>query len=212
MSPLRIAAAAALLTLLALGCLPDPAADFEEYNARTPIVDAGPVDSGPPGTAFAEAFQGEYFAICKTSISPTAKNSLRFSVTTTYAPPGTAAGSLKLVFHPLTAKKTTFAAADIVGSPIDLPQSAVDKEGVANTTTTATFDIPGVANPITGSAIQAEGLTIAAKVKAKEKFCADFSTKLIKPYTSDVVAECLFLNLAEGAAIPDFTDDEVNCP
>ena len=74
------------------------------------------------------------------------------------------------------------------------------------------FDIPGVANPITGSAIQAEGLTIAAKVKAKEKFCADFSTKLIKPYTSDVVAECLFLNLAEGAAIPDFTDDEVNCP
>jgi hypothetical protein len=212
MSPLRIVAVAAPLLVLAAGCLPDPSGEFDDFNAKTKIVDAGPVDSGPPGTAFTEAFQGEYFAICKTSISPTAKNSLRFSVTTTYAPPGTASGSLKMVFHPLTAKKTTFAAADIVGSPIDLPESPVDKEGVANASTKATFDIPGIANPITGSAIQAEGLTIAAKVKAKEKFCADFSTKLIKPYTSDVTAECLFLNLAEGAAIPEFTDDEVNCP
>jgi hypothetical protein len=193
-------------------CLPDPAGEFDDFGARATPRDAGPADTGPKGNAYPSDFSGDYFAICMTELAPTVATSLRFSVATTYTAPTAGTGKVKMIFTPLAKGKTTYSAADKLGSPIELPEAVIDANGEGSAETNAAFSIPGEANPISGSLIVGDRMFVAPKITAKDKFCGNFSVRISKPFNSTPNAACLFFAVNEGDAIPPLVDADMHCP
>ena len=121
-----------------------------------------------------------------------------------------AGGNSTVTFEmtPLLSGATKLDTAQTIGSIVTLADIAVAKSGAFDyvSPTGKIIEIPGEANPISGSRIMLERLDLSGKIDSSApKYCGSFVAKIIEPAAlkgSDVAATCLFYKLSPGDMLP----------
>ncbi len=148
-----------------------------------------------------------HVASCMTALaSGSPQNAHRFAVAVIYDQ-GLAKATFELT--PLTVGTAKLEAAQVVGEVITLADFAVARINGAfsyESPMGAKLEIPGDANPISGSRIILEKLDMSGKINlTTPSFCGRFVAKIIEPVTlkgNDISAVCVFEKKAVGDATP----------
>lgn len=149
--------------------------------------DAAPSDAGPKKDVL--------FAVCYSDLmAGNLVKTLRFAAQV--APQG-GAGSVSITLYPLPKDGRTVSQAPSLGSPLVFSNVSLGANG-AFSTSLASVDIPGGANPFSGADVTFSPFTLAGNYQADAPFCAALVSKITKPITNDFSGTCLFLPQATG--------------
>jgi hypothetical protein len=204
MSSHRGLAALALSTSLALGACVKTAERFDEFSAR--VVDADPTASGCTPLTGVEDLTGQHFLAISVSVSPT--QPLKFTCATTYDG-SESGGDLALSCTPLKVSGLT-----PLGDPLE-GAGEVASDGTFAITFGTEADpatVPGMANPISGSDISTNGLTIDGTVCNASFFCGDLAGAIQQPPVGDVTGTFGAVRIDPGTEGEDLPEPIVECP
>lgn len=236
-----------VVPLIALGviaaaaaCLPDPEADFTDYQDRiktyvpppqptttaTSETDSGPivpVDSGPPPV---EPTTGVYFASCLSELANgNVKKTFSFWATTKFTPNAEkTGGELDITLGALKLENglppTTLSASNIVSTiPGIVGQVDATNSFVAALANGAKGSFSGTANPISGSDVVIAGAGLKGKF-VTTGFCTRLTGHVEQPAAAERDLDenknvCLFIPVKEGDTAPTrvFSDYSASkCP
>jgi hypothetical protein len=205
-------------------CLPHPDSDFEDYQTRIasfpkPIVEASAFEAAPPPT---QAVEGLYYGACLIELAfGNVDKVFNFYTITKYTPEGEG-GKLSLSVQPLAVENAAppknVAKAGAVGSEILGPPAAVDANGKYKADL-GTVNVPGTANPISGSDAVIEVATMEGRF-SEAKFCARLGGNVTKPEAAARTLDptqniCQFVPIKDGDPTPKFTTADFqadSCP
>ncbi len=185
---------------------PAPAPTASGSSTSTPTEDSGP----PPDTNTPTEL---FYAACLTQLAfgDTSKVLSFYSEVKASA----SASTLNVAIQPLALAggkpPTTFSASGRVGARIDA--SSVTGSAGAFALSLGTMDVPGSANPISGSDITVETAKLEGTY-AKDRFCARLGGKLTKPIAADLEPAnniCIFVKVADGGATPALAQGDFVC-
>lgn len=207
---------------LAVGCLPDPHGDFDDYTERTDTfkpgvpeasTDGGGVETGPPPT---EATEGLYYGACLSQIAfGRADRVFNFYTKTKFTPdPATGGGSLTLSLQALklenNVQPSTVSESGTTG-PVQSSQEPAtpNVEGSGRyQITLGTVNVPADANPITGRDVVIENAGLQGHF-TQGNFCAQLFGTVTVPISITLDPNsntCLFAPVTDGQATPKFVE------
>jgi hypothetical protein len=192
-----------LLALASSACV-KTAERFDEFSAR--VVDADPTASGCTPLTGVEDLSGQHFLAISVSVSPT--QPLKFTCATTYDG-SDGGGELALSCTPLKVSGLTPIGDPLVGS------GEVAADGTFSITFGTEADpatVPGMANPISGSDISTNGLTIDGTVCNASFFCGSLAGSIQQPPVGDVTGSFGGVRIDPGTEGDDLPEPVVECP
>lgn len=149
--------------------------------------DGAPSDAGPK--------KDVHFAVCYSDLmAGNLVKTLRFAA---QVAPQVGAGSVSITLYPLAKDGRTVSQASSLGPPLVFSNVSLGANG-AFSTSLATVDIPGGANPFSGSDVTFSPFALAGNYKADAPFCAGLVSKITKPITNDFSGTCLFVPQGTG--------------
>lgn len=192
------ASAGALVTLYgdASNCWKGGASDAEacgkacaENLAKRPECTAAAVDR-------------HYLALCTASL---AQQSMRYDVALAFDP----RKGGEATFRPLPIGATKYRSADALTTQPTLALE-IDSGGGAGETTTP-FDVPGAALDPYGNAPTMHVTRFALRRLRVEKgtVCSELEATITTPYSTSLRGACVYLPLAEGAAVPQLSQNAI---
>lgn len=194
-----ITLAASILALVGLGGCPDPQKSFDDFVKRAPTRDGG---GGGGGTL--EDISGTFLLAVSTVLAPDAP--IQFITDSKLTPNGDGTAKLDMTLTPLTVMGRTK-----VGTPIVVKGAAIDENG-AFTIDLMTQTVPGAANPVSGSDIEAK-LVLKGAIRSKDRFCGDIEGELVKPYVSPLAGSTWSgIRVPEGTIGDKLPKPEGSCP
>lgn len=199
-----LALCVATLAALTGGCT-DPKSRFDEFDDRVPlpqIADAGP--DAPPLDMLPDV-TGEFLLAFSINISPTTPIQFRMENVLTQNPDGT--GVLDTTITPLTV-----AARMNVGTPFvanDVPIAVTGEFSIMSDG----VEVPGAANPITGSDIVAN-VILNGRLRTPDLLCGDLAGMVIEPLMLDLSPGSTFaaIRITPGATGGQLPDPVSACP
>lgn len=210
-----------------IACIPHPQDDYEDYIERSApfvqTVEAGAVDTGPPPT---QAVEQLYYGACLPQLAfGDPKKVFNFYTTTSFTPDPAGGGRLvfklsALSLSPAREPPATVSSAGIIGGEIQSVAPAgpnVDAATSKFTVELGTVNVPGEANPLSGSAVNIEGAGLRGAFQTG-RFCALLSGNVTSPVTLMLEPEkniCHFIPIKDGDPTPTFQPMEFQqggCP
>lgn len=207
-------------------CIPHPEKDFEDYQDRIASfpkaqVEASVFEAAPPPT---QAVDGIYYGACLSELAFGQPSKVfNFYTKTKFTPAENGnPAKLELSIQPLKVENAqppaTVSLAGAVGSPIPAPAAPVDSAGKYKLEL-GTVNVPGTANPISGSDVIIEVATLQGNF-AESRFCARLGGNVKKPEaaarTLDIEQNvCQFVPIKDGDARPELTAADfqaASCP
>jgi hypothetical protein len=178
--------AAVLCGVLLCGCLSPDARldDFSERCEKDPDCLVQPIDLGPECDPPAPGELDGTFLFALGAVQPEYPLLFLADATTTPAPAG--GTFLRLVLQPLQASDRQTEVCD----PIVLEQLLIDERGEMNSRLPL-IEVPGLANPISGSRIEAEPILRARFCSADgtampDFYCGFVEGQLLQPFELDI--------------------------
>ena len=205
-------------------CIPHPDGDFEDYQERIatfpkPLVEASTFEAAAPPT---EAVEGLYYGACLAELA-FGQPSKRFNFfTLTKYTPDPSGAKLQLSIQPLAVVNNqpppTVSKANAVGSEIPAPAADVSAAGRFRIEL-GTVNVPGTANPISGSDVEILGSSLDGRF-AEARFCARLGGQVVKPAAAARQLDppqniCQFVPVKDGDPMPEFTEADFqpgSCP
>jgi hypothetical protein len=212
-------------------CLPDAEKDYEDFRADTAdvrgkkVIDFSPQggaggaggeagaggDAGSPGLA---EIGGTFQVTCLPSISGgDPAKALRFvgKVELTKDSPEATSGTASFTFTPLKIPATSLA--DTSGTSFSTSSPVAVSVGEPFTLALGdNVSVPGDANPISGSEILLNNVSMKVRVRTSDFLCSELDGQAVKPLMIDLAAAesvdvCLFDRVPEGTdAVAAVTD------
>lgn len=183
-------------------CLPHPSGDYDDFVDETAGLRGVARDGGGiavEASVPVEKTKGVYFAVCLPSlVTGRVDRALRFYAETEFTPTEGGAGTLKMLLSPFAVAARTFSRDSIAGPALDVGDAIPVTAAADFSGAISTANIPGAANPISGSDISIVDITLAGKFSASGNFCSDFKGQVTQPIQNAFVAQCLYLDLEEG--------------
>ena len=218
-----LAAASALVLLGSASCV-DPQSDYTDYVGRaadaqgppssTGTVEAGPVDSSnwhAPDGSFAD---NRYLMACEVELGPSAANAFLWVATLTFTAKAGGGGTVSLTDQPLLAMATNINSLAPGGAAATAGPASIAKDGTG-TLMTATQNLPGGANPISGAAAEIDNSFLAFQVEADDTVCAHLGGNLSKPVTQPLHPTqntCIFRKANPDGTFTALQDSDFHCP
>lgn len=213
---------------LPFACIPHVESDYQDYLERTKAFEtsseAGAVDTGPPPTT---AVEGLYYGACLPQLAfGDPKKVFNFYVKTKFTPDPAGGGRLvyslsALKLSPAREPPANFSMSGIIGGEIvsaTPPQPNVDAATSKYTVELGTVNVPGEANPLSGSAVNIEEAGLIGAFSTPGRFCALLKGRVTSPVTLTLDPSrniCHFLPAKEGDPIAVFPPTEFQdgaCP
>lgn len=205
-------------------CIPHPGGDFEDYQERIgdfpkAIIEASTFEAAPPPT---EAVEGLYYGACVSELAfGQVSNAFNFYTLTKFTP-DEEGGKLELSIQALRIENSqppaTVATSGIVGDAISAPAASVASNGRYRLEL-GTVNVPGEANPISGSPVEIAGASIEGRF-AEAKFCGRLGGEVLRPAAAARQLDpplniCQFFPVKDGDPTPalDFAEFQPeSCP